>query len=249
MPRLVREDGTSEYIGVRWVKERWQWRALAPDRTGGPDIDCGLFDTELEAAKAIDCARFAQDQALGPAQERWWQRNLPAETLYQDEVDVLKGRVMAAWQLRPEVLAEVMQRRAAVAAAEAAEARKVAEARAAAAADAEKAREEAARRRVEEEDAVATEVAPEPEEEAAQGEASGEDECAKSCCGSSPRLCVAQFDCRADAEDELDFAQGDMIEVLDDSDPDWWQGRVRGGKVGLFPSNYVAAADGDEDAP
>lgn len=48
----------------------------------------------------------------------------------------------------------------------------------------------------------------------------------------------ALYDIEAEAEDELAFKAGDMIEVLETSDDGWWKGRVHG-KEGLFPVNYV----------
>lgn len=41
-----------------------------------------------------------------------------------------------------------------------------------------------------------------------------------------------------EAEDELTFKAGDMIEVLETGEDGWWKGRLYG-KVGLFPVNYV----------
>lgn len=46
------------------------------------------------------------------------------------------------------------------------------------------------------------------------------------------------YDFSAEEKDELNFSSGDIIEVLDQSDPSWWKGRLRG-RVGLFPSNYT----------
>eukprot|EP00349_Pseudokeronopsis_sp_Brazil_P006004 CAMPEP_0202968046 /NCGR_PEP_ID=MMETSP1396-20130829/13158_1 /ASSEMBLY_ACC=CAM_ASM_000872 /TAXON_ID= /ORGANISM="Pseudokeronopsis sp., Strain Brazil" /LENGTH=448 /DNA_ID=CAMNT_0049693869 /DNA_START=1 /DNA_END=1347 /DNA_ORIENTATION=+ len=48
----------------------------------------------------------------------------------------------------------------------------------------------------------------------------------------------ALYDAEAEAEDELSFKVGDMIEVLETSDDGWWKGRL-GNKEGLFPVNYV----------
>uniref|UniRef100_A0A4W4EAL1 GRB2 related adaptor protein 2b n=1 Tax=Electrophorus electricus TaxID=8005 RepID=A0A4W4EAL1_ELEEL len=39
--------------------------------------------------------------------------------------------------------------------------------------------------------------------------------------------------------DELTFSAGDVIEVLNQSDPCWWMGRLKG-RSGLFPANYTA---------
>ncbi|XP_078388018.1 growth factor receptor-bound protein 2-like isoform X2 [Cetorhinus maximus] len=49
----------------------------------------------------------------------------------------------------------------------------------------------------------------------------------------------AMFDFSAEADDELEFKSGDIIEVLDSTDPSWWKGCLWG-RIGLFPSNYVA---------
>ncbi|XP_051899280.1 GRB2-related adaptor protein 2-like [Pristis pectinata] len=50
----------------------------------------------------------------------------------------------------------------------------------------------------------------------------------------------AMFDFTAEADDELEFKCGDIIEVLDSADPSWWKGSLWG-RVGLFPSNYVSS--------
>lgn len=48
----------------------------------------------------------------------------------------------------------------------------------------------------------------------------------------------ALYDFIAEEDDELQFCAGDIIEVLDRSDPSWWRGKLRG-KSGLFPANYT----------
>lgn len=48
----------------------------------------------------------------------------------------------------------------------------------------------------------------------------------------------ALYDFTAEEGDELEFSAGDIIEVLDRSDPSWWRGKLRG-KSGLFPANYT----------
>lgn len=48
----------------------------------------------------------------------------------------------------------------------------------------------------------------------------------------------AMYDFTAEEGDELGFSAGDIIEVLDHSDPSWWMGRLRG-RSGLFPANYT----------
>ncbi|XP_054557277.1 intersectin-2 isoform X1 [Talpa occidentalis] len=49
---------------------------------------------------------------------------------------------------------------------------------------------------------------------------------------------IAMYDYAANNEDELNFSKGQLINVLNKDDPDWWQGEING-VTGLFPSNYV----------
>lgn len=46
------------------------------------------------------------------------------------------------------------------------------------------------------------------------------------------------YDYTANNEDELSFSKGQLINVLNKEDVDWWQGEING-TSGLFPSNYV----------
>lgn len=56
--------------------------------------------------------------------------------------------------------------------------------------------------------------------------------------GAAPKNMVrALFDFTPQEAGELGFRKGDMIEVVDDSDPNWWQGTCSG-QTGLFPSSY-----------
>ncbi|KAM9363774.1 GRB2-related adapter protein 2b [Symphorus nematophorus] len=48
----------------------------------------------------------------------------------------------------------------------------------------------------------------------------------------------ALYNFHAEESDELEFNVGDIINVLECSDPAWWKGQLRG-KTGLFPSNYT----------
>ncbi|NXO10040.1 GRAP protein, partial [Oriolus oriolus] len=53
-----------------------------------------------------------------------------------------------------------------------------------------------------------------------------------------PRFVQAQFDFSAREGSQLPFLRGDIIEVLDCPNPNWWQGKIYG-RVGLFPRSYV----------
>ncbi|CAJ0915122.1 unnamed protein product, partial [Ranitomeya imitator] len=48
----------------------------------------------------------------------------------------------------------------------------------------------------------------------------------------------AQYNFISEKSSELSFQRGDIIEVMDNSDPNWWSGRISG-RTGLFPRNYV----------
>ncbi|XP_053171996.1 intersectin-2b isoform X2 [Scomber japonicus] len=57
---------------------------------------------------------------------------------------------------------------------------------------------------------------------------------------------IAIYDYTAANEDEMSFSKGQLINVLDKNDPDWWKGELNG-VTGLFPTNYVKMTTADCD--
>ncbi|KAI4874469.1 hypothetical protein NFI96_026243 [Prochilodus magdalenae] len=49
---------------------------------------------------------------------------------------------------------------------------------------------------------------------------------------------IAMYDYKAANEDEMSFLKGQLINVLNKDDSDWWKGELNG-VTGLFPTNYV----------
>ncbi|KAL5481739.1 hypothetical protein EMCRGX_G021967 [Ephydatia muelleri] len=51
-------------------------------------------------------------------------------------------------------------------------------------------------------------------------------------------LCKALYDYDASDADELNFKEGDIIEIITEDPTGWWKGRLKG-KEGVFPNNYI----------
>mmetsp|Transcript_3028 Transcript_3028/g.3519 ORF Transcript_3028/g.3519 Transcript_3028/m.3519 type:complete len:173 (+) Transcript_3028:54-572(+) len=86
----AQDTAASRYTGVRWSKRKWLWELHIQDHPNQRWLHCGSFETEEEAARAYDCTQLALDQEF-PDRRDAWKRNLPRETIYQDEVDELKA--------------------------------------------------------------------------------------------------------------------------------------------------------------
>ncbi|XP_059206845.1 intersectin-2b [Centropristis striata] len=57
---------------------------------------------------------------------------------------------------------------------------------------------------------------------------------------------IAIYDYTAANKDEMSFSKGQLINVLDKNNPDWWKGEING-TTGLFPTNYVQMTTADCD--
>jgi len=57
--------------------------------------------------------------------------------------------------------------------------------------------------------------------------------------GGGAGQCRALYDYQGENEGDLSFAEGDIINLIDQSNPDgWWEGEING-RQGFFPSNFV----------
>ena len=50
--------------------------------------------------------------------------------------------------------------------------------------------------------------------------------------------CQVLYDYEPQQSDELKIVEGDLINVIDKQEDDWWQGELNG-IVGIFPATYV----------
>ena len=50
--------------------------------------------------------------------------------------------------------------------------------------------------------------------------------------------CRVLYDYQANESDELTIHTGDVINIIDKYDVEWWQGELNG-TVGIFPATYV----------
>lgn len=55
------------------------------------------------------------------------------------------------------------------------------------------------------------------------------------------RIVVAKYPYNAREAADVSFLKGDRMEILDDSEPDWWRVKhLRTGEEGFIPWNFVA---------
>ena len=64
------------------------------------------------------------------------------------------------------------------------------------------------------------------------------------------KVFVALYDYDARTDEDLSFKKGDLLEILNDTQGDWWFARCRSTKQeGYIPSNYVAKQKSIEAEP
>ena len=55
------------------------------------------------------------------------------------------------------------------------------------------------------------------------------------------RIVIAKYSYNAREAADVSFLKGDRMEILDDSEPDWWRVKhLRTGEEGFIPWNFVA---------
>ena len=68
--------------------------------------------------------------------------------------------------------------------------------------------------------------------------------------GGSTNIFVALYDYEARTDEDLSFRKGEKLEILDDTQGDWWYARSKNTrKEGYIPSNYVAKLKSLESEP
>lgn len=78
----------------------------------------------------------------------------------------------------------------------------------------------------------------------------GQANSAQSMNGASLKIFVALYDYEARTDEDLSFKKGDQLEIINDTQGDWWYARSRAtGQCGYIPSNYVAKLKSIEAEP
>lgn len=67
---------------------------------------------------------------------------------------------------------------------------------------------------------------------------------------SNAKMFVALYDYDARTDEDLSFRKGELLEILNDTQGDWWLARSKASKQeGYIPSNYVAKVKSIEAEP
>lgn len=59
----------------------------------------------------------------------------------------------------------------------------------------------------------------------------------------------ALYSFQAESANELTLRPNDLIAILSKEDADWWQGRLKNGKIGYFPANHVEIIEKNIEIP
>lgn len=59
----------------------------------------------------------------------------------------------------------------------------------------------------------------------------------------------ALYSFQAESPNELTLHPNDLIAILSNEDADWWQGRLKNGKIGYFPANHVEIIEKNIEIP
>ncbi|OAD00839.1 hypothetical protein MUCCIDRAFT_156662 [Mucor lusitanicus CBS 277.49] len=59
----------------------------------------------------------------------------------------------------------------------------------------------------------------------------------------------ALYSFQAESTNELSLRPNDLIAILSKEDADWWQGRLKNGKIGYFPANHVEIIEKNIEIP
>ncbi|KAL9559702.1 hypothetical protein MBANPS3_000272 [Mucor bainieri] len=59
----------------------------------------------------------------------------------------------------------------------------------------------------------------------------------------------ALYSFQAESRHELTLRPNDLIAILSKEDADWWQGRLKNGKIGYFPANHVEIIEKNIEIP
>jgi len=68
---------------------------------------------------------------------------------------------------------------------------------------------------------------------------------------SAPRTPIARSNkcIQTQESGDLSFSEGETIEIIEETNADWWKGKNSRGQIGLFPANYVEKVAAAPPAP
>lgn len=89
-----------------------------------------------------------------------------------------------------------------------------------------------------------------PTNQSPQHQGGAGDAAASETSATSTKIFVALYDYDARTDEDLSFRKGELLEILNDTQGDWWFARSKTSKAeGYIPSNYVASVKSLESEP